>query len=134
MIKCPIWFDIFYIEGIDEIDLTFDAEIKNNIRKIRNDCLHYNQDFKAKNSDELKTDALSVLNNLKSILKSILGVSSSLSSKDYLDLIKELSDPKSDDSRNFDETRMKKQLICHEILFLYFMHFMKNSKGKLLLA
>lgn len=78
-----------------------------NIRLIRNDCLHYNQDFKTKNRDELKTDALKVLNDLKSVLKTILGVSSSIGLSDYLNLIKELSDPESEDSRNFDEVKMK---------------------------
>lgn len=68
-----------------------------NIRLIRNDCLHYNQDFKTKNRDELKTDALKVLNDLKSVLKTILGVSSSIGLSDYLNLIKELSDPESED-------------------------------------
>ena len=91
-------------------------DLLDNIRKIRNDCLHYNQDFKAKNRDELKTDALTVLNDLKSILKTILGVSSSLSSKDYLDLIKELSDPESEDSRNFDEIKMKLRNASSHIL------------------
>jgi len=44
-----------------------------NIRKIRNKCLHYDQEFKLKNEEELKKDALSVLNNFKIIIKSILG-------------------------------------------------------------
>lgn len=44
-----------------------------NIRQIRNDCLHYNQDFKQKNRTELKTDALNALNNLKRTLKELIG-------------------------------------------------------------
>lgn len=37
------------------------------IRKIRNDCLHYNQNFKAKDKLELKKDAITVINLLKKI-------------------------------------------------------------------
>ena len=36
------------------------------IRKIRNDCLHYNCDFKQKDQLQLKYDAITALNNLKS--------------------------------------------------------------------
>lgn len=43
------------------------------IRKIRNECLHYNQNFKQKEKEELKTDALSALNNLKKTLKNLIG-------------------------------------------------------------
>ena len=39
------------------------------IRKIRNDCLHYKQNFKQKDNEELKSDALKALNNLKKTLK-----------------------------------------------------------------
>ena len=45
-------------------------EVKNNlheIRKIRNDCLHYNQNFKTKNKELLQIDSLKVINLLKSI-------------------------------------------------------------------
>jgi hypothetical protein len=82
-------------------------DLLDNIRSIRNDCLHYNQDFKTKDKEELKADALKVLNDLKSILKTILGVSSSTSTTDLLDLIMELSDPNSEDSRNLNEVKMK---------------------------
>lgn len=43
------------------------------IRKIRNECLHYNQDFKRKDTEELKSDALTALNKLKLILKNLIG-------------------------------------------------------------
>lgn len=43
------------------------------IRQIRNDCLHYNQNFKQKNRSELKIDALNALNNLKRTLKDLIG-------------------------------------------------------------
>lgn len=44
-----------------------------NIRQIRNDCLHYNQNFKQKNKSELKTDSLNALNSLKKTLKNLIG-------------------------------------------------------------
>ena len=37
------------------------------IRTIRNDCLHYNQNFKTKNKEILQVDSLKVINLLKSI-------------------------------------------------------------------
>lgn len=91
-------------------------DLLNNIRTVRNDCLHYNQDFKIKNTLELKTDALKVLNDLKSILKSILGVTSATTSTEFLELIKELSNPDSEDSRNFDEIKIKLRNASSHIL------------------
>ncbi|MBD1920516.1 DUF4145 domain-containing protein [Microcoleus sp. FACHB-831] len=43
------------------------------IRKIRNDCLHYNQDFKQKDNNELKSDAIQVLNEFKKIVSDLIG-------------------------------------------------------------
>lgn len=43
------------------------------IRKLRNDCLHFNHGFKSKPEDELKKDALQAINKLKKIYKQILG-------------------------------------------------------------
>lgn len=43
------------------------------IRKIRNDCLHYNQDFKQKDNNELKSDAIKVLNKFKEIVRELIG-------------------------------------------------------------
>ena len=37
------------------------------IRQIRNDCLHYNQNFKAKDKFEVKKDSITVINLLKKI-------------------------------------------------------------------
>lgn len=91
-------------------------DLLDNIRTVRNNCLHYNQDFKAKNTLDLKADALKVLNDLKSILKSILGVTTATTSTEFLDLIKELSNPDSEDSRNFDEIKMKLRNASSHIL------------------
>jgi hypothetical protein len=43
------------------------------IRKIRNDCLHYNQDFKRKDNDALKSDSIQVLNGFKKIIIDLMG-------------------------------------------------------------
>lgn len=48
-------------------------DLLDEIRRIRNDCLHYNQTFKQKATDDLKIDALKALNNLKSILQTTIG-------------------------------------------------------------
>lgn len=83
-------------------------DLLDDIRKIRNNCLHYNQNFKQKNETQLKSEAIKVLNNLKSVLKTILGVSNNTSSpQEYLEIIKELSNPDSEDAKNFDEVKMK---------------------------
>ncbi|QXH65834.1 DUF4145 domain-containing protein [Pseudomonas asgharzadehiana] len=44
------------------------------IRKIRNDCLHFNDDFKSRNRNELNAEALVCLNKLKSIYKALFSV------------------------------------------------------------
>lgn len=45
------------------------------IRHLRNDCLHFNQCFKAKSDENLKSDALLAINTLKKIYAAIIGVS-----------------------------------------------------------
>lgn len=44
------------------------------IRGLRNDCLHYNQGFKQKDSNSLRADALNALNSIKAIYAEIMGV------------------------------------------------------------
>ncbi|MGF1679677.1 DUF4145 domain-containing protein [Photobacterium minamisatsumaniensis] len=50
----------------DELFDKFDV-----VRKIRNDCLHFNNDFKSKHRSDLKIDALNCINNMKYIYKSL---------------------------------------------------------------
>ena len=57
----------------DNLISTATHTLLDKIRQIRNDCLHYNQNFKQKSTDELKDDALTALNNLKDTLQSIIG-------------------------------------------------------------
>lgn len=44
------------------------------IRRLRNDCLHYNASFKQKVTPDLKADALQALNTIKAIYAAIVGV------------------------------------------------------------
>ncbi|MEH1813326.1 MAG: hypothetical protein V7K26_22885 [Nostoc sp.] len=43
------------------------------IRKIRNGCLHYNEDFKQKDNNELRSDAIQGLNEFKKIVRNLIG-------------------------------------------------------------
>jgi hypothetical protein len=43
------------------------------IRKIRNSCLHYDEDFKRKDNSELESDAIQSLNEFKKIVKNLIG-------------------------------------------------------------
>lgn len=86
------------------------------IRSIRNDCLHYNQNFKQKSVDELKGDALTALNNLKDTLKDILGESSAISSNDFTSIITGIGS--GDDIKNTDEIAVKvKNAVSHLLKF-----------------
>lgn len=58
------------------------------IRRIRNDCLHYNQSFKQKSNIDLKSDAITSLNNLKKILKIKIGTA--LRPEDFTEVLEEL--------------------------------------------
>ena len=79
------------------------------IREIRNDCLHYNQKFKQKSTDELKNDALIALNSLKDTLKSIIGGSNS---NDLIPVIEGIG--ACDDIKNMDEIAIKvKNAVSH---------------------
>ncbi|WP_334125405.1 hypothetical protein [Empedobacter brevis] len=84
------------------------------IRSIRNDCLHYNQSFKQKAENELKTDSLKVLNNLKVVLKNIIG--NIPNPNDFKDLLNESF--KLENSRNFDELIWK-----HRNMFSHLLNF-----------
>lgn len=44
------------------------------VRRLRNDCLHYNAAFKQKDAAALKTDALASLNAIKAVYAQIMGV------------------------------------------------------------
>lgn len=63
-------------------------DLLNNIRLIRNDCLHYNNNFKSKNDSDLKADSILCLNSLKSLLKDILGIANA--DKDLTEIISDL--------------------------------------------
>lgn len=82
-------------------------DLLDRIRTIRNDCLHYNDNFKLKNESQLKSEAIEGLNNLKGVIKTILGISNSPNIKDYPKLITEIIENLTVNAKNFDETTMK---------------------------
>lgn len=87
-------------------------ELLDHIRRIRNDCLHYNDNFKQKSEQELKKESLSVLNSLKAVLKSNIGTA--LDPKDIINLIDELCNE--DNHRNFDEISWKQRNLMSHVL------------------
>jgi len=96
----------------DNLISTATHTLLDDIRKIRNDCLHYNQNFKQKTNDELKIDALTALNNLKETLKTILGDNSVINGNDFISVITGIGG--GDDIRNTDEIAAKvKNAISH---------------------
>jgi hypothetical protein len=64
------------------------------IRGLRNDCLHYNQGFKQKDTSALKADALTALNSIKHIYGSILGVVdyATVDSSQFLDIFRKIAE------------------------------------------
>jgi len=87
-----------------------------NIRKIRNDCLHYNQNFKQKTNADLKTDALIALNNLKDTLKTILGDTSAIDGTEFTSIISGIG--AGEDIKNTDEIAIKvKNAVSHLLKF-----------------
>lgn len=82
-------------------------DLLDEIRKKRNDCLHYNQDFKTKASADLKQDAIICLNNLKKTLKDILGTSNQPDEKEILNILSEIAEGVGSDIKNKDEMRSK---------------------------
>lgn len=84
-----------------------------NIRQIRNDCLHYNQNFKQKSDEDLKNDALTALNNLKDTLKSIIG---GMNPNDLISVIEGIG--AGNDIKNTDEIAIKvKNAVSHLLKF-----------------
>lgn len=97
------------IEGIISQN---DHGLLDEIRSIRNDCLHYNQNFKQKPLNELKSDSIKVLNNLKLVLKNIIG--NIPDPNDFADLINEIF--KQENSRSFDELIWKQRNMFSHLL------------------
>lgn len=82
------------------------------IRIIRNDCLHYNQDFKQKSTSELQTDALTALNTLKEVVKTLIGDTFVLSGPELTTILSSISADA--DTRNTDELTIKvKNAVSH---------------------
>jgi len=84
------------------------------IRSIRNDCLHYNQNFKQKITADIKIEAIRSLNNLKTVLKNTIGTL--IDVEDFKDLFEELFE--NENSRNFEEIAWKqKNMLSHLLPF-----------------
>lgn len=61
------------VKKLNELGI-ISSEISNKfdkIRSIRNDCLHFNDGFKSKSRDDLKSEAIECINDLKSIYKQL---------------------------------------------------------------
>lgn len=80
------------------------------IRKIRNECLHFNNDFKLKDRVQLKSDALTCLNKLKSIYKTLFSSFNSTYEKGKLTtkLIKDFAEQTAYDT-SFGDTLNKEE-------------------------
>ncbi|TDD74864.1 DUF4145 domain-containing protein [Flavobacterium caseinilyticum] len=86
------------------------------IREIRNDCLHYNQNFKQKSNLDLKVDALTALNSLKETFKDILGDTVAINANEFSSIITGIGS--GDDIKNTDEIAIKvKNAISHLLKF-----------------
>jgi hypothetical protein len=97
----------------DNLISTTTHSLLDNIRQIRNDCLHYNQNFKQKSNDDLKNEALTALNNLKESLKSIIG---GTNPNDLISVIEGIG--AGDDIKNTDEIAIKvKNAVSHLLKF-----------------
>ncbi|MBS4060039.1 MAG: hypothetical protein KG029_06550 [Bacteroidetes bacterium] len=97
----------------DNLISTTTHSLLDNIRQIRNDCLHYNQNFKQKSNDDLKNDALTALNNLKETLKSIIG---GANPNDLISVFEGIG--AGDDIKNTDEIAIKvKNAVSHLLKF-----------------
>lgn len=100
----------------DNLISTSTHSLLDSIRSIRNDCLHYNLNFKQKTNTELKTDALTALNNLKDTLKDILGDTSAITANDFTSVITGIGS--GDDIKNTDEMAVKvKNAVSHLLKF-----------------
>jgi len=84
------------------------------IRKIRNDCLHFNQSFKQKSETDLKNDSLEVLNSIKLVLRDNIGTSPD--PKDINGLMEEIT--KDEHNRCFEDMVWKqKNMVSHLLQF-----------------
>jgi hypothetical protein len=91
------------------------------IRIIRNQCLHYDHSFKAKSQEDLKQDALNALNSMKSLYADIIGVTSyeTLDASKLIEVVSRLADEAaggdSPDVRNVDQSVMRIRNVLSEV-------------------
>jgi hypothetical protein len=82
-------------------------DLLDEIRKKRNDCLHYNLAFKLKEETVLKSDAIICLNNIKKVIKEILELKNNYDKTELLEVITEIGKTTVTDLKNKDEMRWK---------------------------
>lgn len=85
-------------------------QLLDDIRKTRNDCLHYNFNFKKKDEKELKHESLEVLNKFKKVIELTIGFEESMSWEDFINLIGQISDQMSSDKKfvkGFDDVALR---------------------------
>lgn len=87
-------------------------DLLDTIRKIRNECLHYNNNFKQKSDNELKADAIEALNNLKTVLKDNIGTT--INPNDAIDLLHEIY--QQENHRSFQEIIWKQRNMMSHVL------------------
>ncbi|NRR04789.1 hypothetical protein HP570_21480 [Brevibacillus sp. RS1.1] len=87
--------------------------LMDDIRKTRNDCLHFNDNFKNKDNGLLKIEALNVMNTFKDILKLFLGFKEDITFDKYnevlLKAMSELNDSENKHVKNFDDMTLKQR-------------------------
>ena len=89
-------------------------DLLDEIRTIRNDCLHFNQSFKQKSETDLKNDSLNALNSIKLVLRDNIGTNPD--PKDINDLMQEIT--KSEHNRCFEDMVWKqKNMLSHLLEF-----------------
>lgn len=81
-LKKLLFANVIIQESYDKLD---------DIRKIRNDVLHYDDNFKLKSQEELKESAFNVLTDLRNILKNHLGFKKGqISADDFIKIQEDL--------------------------------------------
>ncbi len=102
----------------------FDSSVKDDfheIRKLRNDCLHFNAGFRSKSEDDLKSDALASINRLKTVYAKVIGITSynSIDSKKLIDILaliaKEASTGNHDGVANLDDAVIRTRNIFSQV-------------------
>lgn len=105
-------FDRLKLQLSDNIINQSTYDLLDTIRKIRNECLHYNNNFKQKSDNELKADAIEALNSFKTVLKDNIGTT--INPNDAIDLLHEIY--QQENHRSFQEIIWKQRNMMSHVL------------------